>query len=198
MSRIKPATFILVCAALAIATPVNGYACGCGDNRPWEEVLQSDALFIGQLVESKLVYMVDGMPWLPIPEVLFPSLFPNRVKMVFEIERSWNGSGYHRIEVFTDRSSCALPIPRLGQTMLIEAFEYRSRLFTHLCVRSLPIYDDGEAAWLATNPAYADSYLLTRDSLYAEIGAGNEPSYFKGWWFIVAVLGIAGIFRLRK
>ena len=174
------------------------HACGCGDNRSWAEVLQSDALFIGDLVEAKFEYMIDGAPWMPVPEALFPSLFPNRVKMVFEVERWWNGAGYHRVEVFTDRSSCALEIPQLGRTMLIEAFEYRGRLFTHLCVRSIPIYDGGEAAWLASNPAYADSYLLTRDSVYAELGAGNEPTYFKGWWFIVAILGLAGIYKLRK
>jgi hypothetical protein len=183
---------ILLCLVLGAAVPHEARACGCGDNRSWNEVARSDALFIGQLVEIELEYVIAGAPWLDVPEALLSELQPNHVKLVFEVERWWKGSGHHRIEVFTDRSSCALEVPSVGSTMLIEANEYRGSLFTFLCLRSLPIYRGGEVQHMASNPAYANYRLLTRDSLYVHLGSGHEPSRVRHWWLMLALLGLIG------
>ncbi len=182
---------------MVVAVNSKAHACGCGDSRSWQEVARSDALFIGQLVETKLEYLVDEAPWLNVPETLIPGLHPNYVKLVFEVERWWKGSEVYRVEVFTDRSSCALEVPDLGQTMLIEARKYRGRLFTSLCLRSLQIYSGGEVQQMASMPFYADHRLLTRDSLNHHLGIGAEPSRIRRWWYILAVLCLAGLLILR-
>lgn len=163
-------------------------ACTCDDIRPWTEVAQSDALFTGQLIEAKLTYVIPEAPWLRVPETLWTSLRPNSVKLIFEVERYWTGSGQRRAEVFTDLSSCALDVPDLGSTMLIEAEAYRSTLFTFLCLRSLPVYSGGEVQHMASRSEFAGYRLLTRDSLRVYLGDGGEPSRGPRWWFVVTLL----------
>jgi len=183
---------LLILLWLVVIVP-DARACGCGDNRPWLEVAQSDALFIGQLVEAELAYVIPEVPWLNIPERLLPALRPNRVKLVFEVERYWTGSGKRRIVIFTDRSSCALEVPDLGSTMLIEANAYRGTLFTFLCLRSVPIYSGGEVHYMAARPEFSDYRLLTRDSLQIYLGAGREPSGGEWKWIFAVLLISAGL-----
>lgn len=191
---------ILVSVVAVIVAAPEARACSCYDDRPWSVIADSsDVLFLGKLVEARLTHTVEGAPWLPVPDRLFGDQYPNAISLVFEVERWWNGSGRRRVEVQTDRSSCALPVPDLGADMLIEAERYRGGTFTFLCLRSVPIYSAGHADYLATDPEYRNAWLLTRDSLQTYLGAGFEPSgsgWF--WWALALGIGAAGFVIWRK
>jgi hypothetical protein len=193
---------VILLSVLALVDVVpEAQACSCyPDNRSWGEVAQSDALFLGQLVEVKYSYVVPKAPWLNVPTSLFPAIRPNRLKVIFEAERYWSGSSQRRRVVFTDlsSSSCGLELPRIGSTMLIEAASYRRTLYTTLCTRSMPIYSWGEVSFMASDPDYADYWLLTRDSLQVHLGAGQVPSGAGRRWFIAALFAVAVLLLWRR
>ncbi len=129
-------------------------ACGCSDTRPWSEVADSDALFLGKLVASRLAYSVEEAPWLPVPNWLPRGREPNALVLVFEVKRWWRGSGRERVEVQTDRSSCALPVPATT------ADDPDRR---HRPVQPSPaevgVADDGEAGGLGDRPVRSEELL---------------------------------------
>ncbi len=164
--------------SLAILIAPEAKACGCIDDRPWTEIVDSsDVLFTGRLISHRTVHIFDNLMWLELPSWLVPSDQERHESLLFEVDRWWKGEPRQRIEIRTDHSSCAMTIPDTGEEMLIEANAWGGILFTWLCMRSVPVLTSEELdSTLIAYPEYSGApWLVTRDTLGRHLGSGYSP-----------------------
>lgn len=170
------------------------------EERAWEDVLDSDVLFLGRVVKAEEVITV--LPWVHIPARWFRSVESSGVSVTFEVERWWRGGGKRHVRVIIWKSICELlPQIELGALMFVDADRVHGANYSYV-YRSTPSGSrvlaivDGFEVVPGQKPVLSES-----DSLYLSLGTGFEPSNSRSSWFILmSIFGIAGLlfWRYRK